>query len=98
MSTVRPESRPVKPVVGAVRSIINNLGGGTPSALAINGAPYWLTVLTDGGRTVGYRLQKEDGTTYDIDATQQPWACECPDFQYRRAGKDPKGWKHIAGL
>ena len=75
MSTVQGEARPVKPVSGKVRWLINNLEGEAPSAIAINDTPYWLTALTDGGRIVGYRLRKEDGTTYDIDAIQEPWTC-----------------------
>ncbi len=87
----------VKPVGGACRWLVR-IGETGMGALEINGTAYVLTVLKDGNTTAGYRMEKSNGTTYDIDATAEPWTCDCKDYLYRRAGLDPKGCKHIAGL
>src|SRR5262249_28347705 len=68
-----------------------------PGVLVINDTAYLVTELLDGLARLGFRLQKTDGTVYDIDATQAFWTCDCPDFQFRRTN-DPKGCKHLAGL
>lgn len=45
------------------------------------------------------RLTKEDGTTsYEIHQDQFGWHCTCPDFEFRRNRKDPKGCRHICAL
>jgi hypothetical protein len=45
-----------------------------------------------------FRLDKADGTRYDI--TQTPFGpqCDCPDFVFRRDGLDPNGCKHVQAL
>ena len=53
--------------------------------LAINDAEYFVTVHRDrDGRALGYRLERRDGTAYDIDATGPDWQCDCPDATYRQ--------------
>ena len=62
--------------------------------LAINGQSYTVTVHRDGGRVLGYRLEKLDGRAYDIDASAgEHWACDCPDATYR--GRE---CKHVKAL
>jgi hypothetical protein len=73
------------------------LGETDAGAVAINGTPYTLAVLCDRGQVTGYRLEKPDGTTYDV--SREPWpSCDCGDFQFRRWQKDPAGCKHIKAL
>jgi hypothetical protein len=102
MATLTKTAKPVKPVVVEVKWILNNLAKpDRESLLEINETCYWVRVLTDGGQTVGYRLEKintHGQTVYDLDATLSPWTCECKDFEYRRAGKDSLGCKHVAGV
>ncbi len=86
-----------KPVQGTARWIIKP-GRAAAGVLAINRVPYLVTEHRDDGRTTGYRVQKEDGTSYDLDTSGKVWTCECRDYEYRRAGKDPKGCKHVAAL
>jgi hypothetical protein len=45
-----------------------------------------------------YRLNKPDGTLYDVSQTQHGPRCDCPDFIYRRDGLDPAGCKHVRAL
>lgn len=66
---------------------------GKVGILAINGTHYVFEVLTDAGRTVGYRLTKQDGTVYDLDVNQpHGWSCDCPDGTYHP--ERPSGCKH----
>jgi hypothetical protein len=83
MSNATRSPRPVKPVGGTARWLRNNLGKPDgQSVLEINGRSYWLTVLRDGERVVGFRLEKfGGGTTYDVNA--ETWECSCPDATYR---------------
>jgi hypothetical protein len=87
--------RQVKPAHGVARWIlpIGEVGTGV---LSINGTPYTVTCLFINGQLTGYRLTKEDGTTYDIDATANPWRCDCPDATFHP--ERPGGCKHCAGL
>jgi hypothetical protein len=45
-----------------------------------------------------YRLNKPDGTLYDVAQTRFGPQCDCPDFVYRRDGLDPSGCKHVQAL
>jgi hypothetical protein len=45
-----------------------------------------------------YRLNKSDGTLYDIAQTRFGAECDCPDFVFRRDGLDPTGCKHVKAL
>ena len=45
-----------------------------------------------------YRLNKPDGTLYDIAQTRFGPQCDCPDFIFRRDGLDPSGCKHVKAL
>jgi hypothetical protein len=45
-----------------------------------------------------FRLQKLDGTFYNVAQTEVGSLCDCPDFIFRREGIDPAGCKHVQGL
>ena len=45
-----------------------------------------------------FRLQKADGTLYDVAETRFGPRCDCPDFIFRRDGLDPLGCKHVKAL
>ncbi len=45
-----------------------------------------------------FRLNKADGTLYDVSQTEYGPRCDCPDFVYRRDGIDPAGCKHVRAL
>lgn len=45
-----------------------------------------------------FRLQKPDGSAYDVAQTAFGPVCDCPDFVFRRDGLDPTGCKHVKGL
>lgn len=45
-----------------------------------------------------FRLNKADGTLYDVAQTAYGAQCDCPDFVYRRDGLDPAGCKHVQAL
>jgi hypothetical protein len=45
-----------------------------------------------------FRLNKGDGTLYDVAQTSFGPECDCPDFIFRRAGLDPLGCKHVKAL
>jgi hypothetical protein len=51
---------------------------------------YLLYEVRDAGRLIGYRLRKEDGTTYDLPADLS--SCDCPDGTYHP--ERPGGCKH----
>ena len=90
----RPKAK-ARPVHGVAKwlSPTGFLGIGV---LAINGTPYTVTRLSHDGRTVGYRLEKPDGTAYDVSTEAESWRCDCPDGTYRP--ERPGGCKHVAGL
>lgn len=44
------------------------------------------------------RLQKPDGTLYDVVETPYGLICDCPDFVWRREGLDPRGCKHTRAV
>jgi hypothetical protein len=45
-----------------------------------------------------FRLNKADGTLYDVAQTRYGAQCDCPDFIFRRDGLDPSGCKHVKAL
>ena len=45
-----------------------------------------------------FRLNKADGTLYDVAQTRHGPRCDCPDFIFRRDGLDPAGCKHVQAL
>lgn len=45
-----------------------------------------------------FRLNKSDGTLYDVAQTSHGTRCDCPDFVFRRDGLDPNGCKHVQAL
>ena len=45
-----------------------------------------------------FRLNKPDGTLYDVAQTRFGPQCDCPDFVFRRDGLDPAGCKHVKSL
>lgn len=45
-----------------------------------------------------FRLNKADGTLYDVAQTRHGPQCDCPDFVFRRDGLDPAGCKHVQAL
>lgn len=45
-----------------------------------------------------FRLNKSDGTLYDVAQTPHGARCDCPDFIFRRDGLDPSGCKHVQAL
>ena len=45
-----------------------------------------------------FRLNKPDGTLYDVAQTRFGAECDCPDFVFRRDGLDPAGCKHVRAL
>ena len=45
-----------------------------------------------------FRLNKPDGTLYDVAQTRYGPQCDCPDFIFRRDGLDPAGCKHVKAL
>lgn len=62
-----------------------------PTARGVVECLYMVSCHREGGRLTGYRLEKEDGTTYDIDVLMQ--SCECKDHMARR-----RQCKHLVGL
>ena len=68
--------------------------------LLIGEMPYLVRPLKDepSARAWAFRLEKPDGTVYDVRPTPGQVACDCPDFLYRRDGLDPKGCKHVRAL
>ena len=45
-----------------------------------------------------FRLNKADGTLYDVAQTEHGPRCDCPDFIFRRDGLDPHGCLHIRAM
>jgi hypothetical protein len=81
-----------RPVSGSCRWVLP-IGECDTGVLAINGQQYTVTVLRGPNGIVGYRLGKDDGKTYDIDATAEVWKCDCPDATYRE-----RACKHVKAL
>lgn len=82
------------------------VGGRAKLTLTINDQDYTLTVL-EPHPTLGrmaLRLTKKAGTPSEqavhdvlLSPVHGP-ICDCPDFVFRRDGRDPKGCRHIAAL
>jgi hypothetical protein len=68
--------------------------------LVINETVYRVRPLHEGkGPAVrAFRLNKMDGTLYDVEQTPFGPTCDCPDFIFRRDGLDPAGCKHVKAL
>jgi hypothetical protein len=90
----QPQAK-TRPVSGRCRWVlpIGEVGTGV---LAINGQSYTVTVLRGQNGIVGYRLGKEDGTTYDLSTTEAHWTCDCPDATFHP--ERPGGCKHVVAL
>jgi hypothetical protein len=71
-------------------------------AVWINGVAYEVSLLAPEpgtGIKKAYRLKNaENGNEYDLAWSNHGIECECGDFEFRRAGKDPEGCKHIDAL
>jgi hypothetical protein len=52
----------------------------------------------DADEVRAFRLNKPDGTLYDVAQTRYGPRCDCPDFVFRRDGIDPTGCKHVKAL
>jgi hypothetical protein len=77
-------NRPARPVAGVCRWVFP-LSQRDTGVLRINDAEYFVTVhRNEAGQAQGYRLEKPDGTAYDIDTTGRDWLCDCPDATYRQ--------------
>lgn len=68
--------------------------------LTINKSLYLVEPLVcgPGAALRAFRLNKGDGTLYDVAQTNFGAECDCPDFIFRRAGLDPLGCKHVQAL
>jgi hypothetical protein len=103
MATVTDPRNPIKtrkatrPATGACRWINKPNAHHEGGVLAINGRPYEILPLYEGEALVGYRLLKAGATTmYDVDTTQAPWRCDCPDATFHP--ERPGGCKHVQAL
>jgi|GEM_PF-2893369 hypothetical protein len=77
-----------------------DLVGSSHLFLTINKNLYRVERLACGPDTVerAFRLNKVDGTLYDVAQTRFGAQCDCPDFIFRRDGLDPSGCKHVKAL
>jgi hypothetical protein len=68
--------------------------------LVINQTFYRVRALhgESGAEDRAFRLNKADGTLYDVAQTRYGPRCDCPDFVFRRDGIDPAGCKHVRAL
>jgi hypothetical protein len=84
-------SKPSAPRAREVRSSL---------VLVIDRTLYGVRVLggESGEDARAFRLNKEDGTLYDVAETRHGPRCDCADFVYRRDGLDPSGCKHVKAL
>jgi len=90
MGTTPRTRKPARPTIdGALRL-----------SLTINGTPYavWPVHCDPTAARRCWSLRKADGTSYH--ASQHTWGaeCDCPDFIFRRDGRDPAGCKHVKAL
>ena len=90
-------NRPTKPEARSVTGVCRwvwPLNYRDTGVLAINEVEYFVTTLRNAdGQVQGYRLEKRDGTAYDVDTTGPDWRCDCPDSTYRQ-----RGCKHTKAL
>jgi hypothetical protein len=68
--------------------------------LVINQAVYRVRPIRDAAPDTlkAFRLNKPDGTLYDVAQTRFGAECDCPDFIFRRDGLDASGCKHVKAL
>ena len=79
---------PLQPALGHFRWLrkpdANDQGG----VIEINDTPYLLSPVCDGRgplrTTIGWKLVKADGTTYDVYPGNPHWQCDCGDFTFNR--------------
>ena len=73
---------------------------GTRLLLVIGQTIYRVRPVRDdpGAASRAFRLNKLDGTLYDVEQTPFGPTCDCPDFIFRRDGLDPSGCKHVKAL
>src|SRR5436309_2244366 len=109
MATLAAPPPSVKPVTGTarwLRPLVLPRGTGRLS-LTVRRATgrlvtteYEVRCHLEGGRILGYRLTKDDGEFYDVDASFGPepehWDCDCKDFLARSHARGP--CKHARGL
>jgi hypothetical protein len=81
--------KPLPPAHGACRWICQ-MTDAHAGVLTINGTVYTVQALRE-----GYRLQKQDGTVYDLPLTLD--SCDCPDSCYRHE-RSAGTCKHANGL
>ncbi len=81
----------IKPVSSALHSQL---------LLVINETIYRIEPIFSRGLNglKAFRLNKPDGTLYDVAETRYGPQCDCPDFIFRRDGIDPLGCKHVRSL
>lgn len=95
MTTLSSSQRQVKaarPVTGACRWAVQPTDT-HPGCLVISGVAYLVYENRHDGILLGYRLNKADGTAYDLPADLS--GCDCPDATYRER---PGGCKHRRSL
>jgi hypothetical protein len=102
MSTLQKTRKPVKPATGKCKWI-RRPDGYNAGILEINGSSYTVEQLLDSNIDhAGYRLTNQlKAKVYDIDTTQAPWVCDCPDYEYNRAAAtdaETRECKHCRGL
>ena len=83
--------RKIRPAEGTCRWL--RLPDPQMGLLEINGKKYALTILPG-----CVRLMQTNGVMYDVNTEVDPWMCDCPDYQYARAGVDPMGCKHVRAI
>src|SRR4051812_33207480 len=69
--------------------------------LAIGDSTYAVRPLAVGpgsGLSKLIRLRKDDGAVHHVSRHAHGCECDCPDFVYRREGRDPRGCRHIRAL
>jgi hypothetical protein len=102
MATVSDPRNPSKarqatrPAAGTASWLVRPNAECAGGVLEINGTRYEVLPMFDGEERIGYRLLKADGTMYDIDTTQEPWQCDCPDATHHP--ERPGGCKHASAL
>lgn len=86
MSSLTNPARPVKPAPDSCSL-----------TLEINGTFYACVRLDPDPAVakVAWRLIKPDGETYAVSVNGHGPSCDCPDFIFRRDGKDRLGCKHV---
>jgi hypothetical protein len=67
--------------------------------LTINGRRYAVRPIASQADDVprAFRLSRK-GDVYDVAQTAHGPTCDCPDFIFRRDGRDPRGCLHIRAM